>query len=68
MHFIGLNAEKKGKIAVTSVGSGILKSVHAGEYVCWKIKRDGFNEYLVSVTVHTGIQERGDEDVNKQGI
>ncbi len=47
MHFIGLNAEKKGKIAVTSVGSGILKSVHAGEYVCWKIKRDGFNEYLV---------------------
>ncbi len=21
-----------------------------------------------SVTVHTGIQERGDEDVNKQGI
>lgn len=49
MHFIGLNAEKKGKIAVTSVVSGILKSVHAWEYVCWKIKRDGFNEYLVRV-------------------
>lgn len=29
MHFIGLNAEKKGKLAVTSVVSGILKSVHA---------------------------------------
>lgn len=49
MHFIGLNAERKGKIAVTSVVSGILKSLHAWDYACWKIKRDGFNEYLVRV-------------------
>ncbi len=25
-------------------------------------------QVTLSVTVHTGIQERGDEDVNKQGI
>lgn len=49
MHFIGLNVERKRKIAVTSVVSGILKSVHAWDYACWKIKRDGFNEYLVRV-------------------